>query len=125
MSVREERYYKEAKEIVKKKKDFRENARAFAIIIPILAFINIWTHHEFLWFFFPMIGWGIGLVSAYYEAYVKPEKTSWEDHEIQKEMERMRRRDRQFIGEERKRDTIDERLELRELRRDYDERDLV
>lgn len=49
----------------KQLKDFRIHKRMYMIIIPILFSINIFLVPQFLWFFFPMIGWGIGLTMHY------------------------------------------------------------
>lgn len=118
-------YYEKAKKLVKKKKDYKNSLRSFIITMPILIVINLMTSRDFLWFFFPMIGWGSGLVASYYDIYVKPEKKSWEDHEIQKEMERLRQRDRKFVERDFDKDDFDDRLDLREIRTNYDERDFV
>lgn len=117
----EEEYYRKAQKIVKAKKNFRGSAVAFAIIMPVLIFINLWTSPSYLWFLWALMGWGMGLFGAYYEAYIKPKYASQESHEVEKEMEKMRLRDRKFS----RKDDIDEHLDLRELRKDYDERDFV
>lgn len=122
----EDEYYEKAKKIVKKKKEFRQSATAYAIMMPVLIVINLWTSPGYLWFFWAMLGWGMGLIGSYYEAYIKPKKESRDSHEIQKEIERMRRRDRDVLDlEPRRRDELDDRMDLREVRKDYDERDFV
>lgn len=57
----EEQRYIRAKNKVKKMKEFYSNLMAYLIIIPFLIFINLRFSPEFQWFWFPMIGWGIGL----------------------------------------------------------------
>lgn len=118
----EEEYYKKARKIVKAKKDFRGSAIAFAIIMPIMIIINLMTSPEYLWFLWALLGWGMGLMGAYNEAYIKPKNEEQDSHEVEKEMEKLRLRDRKYT---RRTDDFDERLDLRELRRDYDERDFV
>lgn len=44
---------------------FRAHATVYAVVIPILALINILAVPEFLWFEFPMLGWGLGLFLHY------------------------------------------------------------
>ncbi len=44
---------------------FRIHRLVYLCIIPLLAIINITVVPEFLWFIFPMIGWGIGLTMHY------------------------------------------------------------
>ncbi len=55
--------YLEAKEQVKKLKEFYGNLTSYCIVIPFLAYINYitigWT---FMWFLFPLLGWGLGLL---------------------------------------------------------------
>lgn len=117
----EKEYYKKARKIVQAKKNFRTTAWTFAILMPVLIIINLWTSPEHLWFLWAMLGWGMGLIGAYYEAYIKPKHDAQDSHEVEKEMERMRLRDRKFA----QKDDFDDHLDLRELRKDYDERDFV
>ena len=121
----EEEYYKKARKIVKAKKDFRSSAIAFAVTMPILIIINLLTSPKYLWFLWAIMGWGMGLVGAYYTAYIQPKYDERESHEVEKEMEKLRLRDRKFTNRNERVDDFDERLDLRELRRDYDERDFV
>lgn len=53
--------YLRAKEMVKNQRAFYGNLTAYCIIIPALAIINFLTT-SFYWFFFPMLGWGLGLL---------------------------------------------------------------
>ena len=117
----EEEYYRKAQKIVKAKKNFRASAWAFATTMPILIVINLWTSPGYLWFLWALMGWGMGLIGGYYEAYIKPKYEREESHEVEKEMEKMRLRNRKFP----RKDDFDEHLDLRELRKNYDERDFV
>jgi hypothetical protein len=47
----------------------RVHATVYAIVIPILITLNLLVVPEFLWFFFPMTGWGIGLTMHYLFGY--------------------------------------------------------
>jgi len=58
----EEKRYANAKERVKNIKDFYGNLMAYCIVIPFLWWLNFRTT-EFLWAFFPTIGWGFGLTA--------------------------------------------------------------
>lgn len=53
--------YEEAKKQVKEIKGFYGHLLSYVIVISILAFINLYYTPEYLWFFWPMLGWGIGL----------------------------------------------------------------
>jgi hypothetical protein len=117
----EEQYYIKAKKIAKAKRDFRMMLWVFVLLTPVLIFINLFTSPEYLWFLWSILGFGIATVAMYYEAYVKPKHEERESHEVEKEMERLRLHDRKIV----KNDSLDEHLDLRELRKDYDERDFV
>ena len=119
--MRDKSYYKKAQQIVKAKKAFRINAWLFAITMPIIIAVNLMTSPEYLWFLWSLIGWGSTLGILYLVAYVFPKYETNEEAEIEIEMEKMRLRNLKTV----KNDDFDERLDLRELRKDYDERDFV
>jgi two-component system LytT family sensor kinase len=54
--------YVRAIEKVKKLKEFYQNITSYCIVIPFLVFINLYTSPQFHWFWFPMFGWGIGIL---------------------------------------------------------------
>jgi len=57
----EDMAYVRAKDKVKKIKEFYSSLISYCIVIPFLAFLNFKTS-DFLWFLFPALGWGMGLV---------------------------------------------------------------
>jgi hypothetical protein len=57
----EERYIK-AKKRVEEIKGFYGNLIAYVIVNIGLLVINLLTSPNYLWFFWPMLGWGIGVV---------------------------------------------------------------
>ncbi|WBL27106.1 2TM domain-containing protein [Zunongwangia sp. HGR-M22] len=57
----ENKDYLNAKEQVKKEKDFYGNLTSYCIIIPVLAVFNYLTT-DFFWVLFPALGWGLGLL---------------------------------------------------------------
>ena len=64
---KEDKYSKKDKYIKAKKrvdnlKGFYANIIAYCIVIPFLIFINLMTSPDHLWFWYPMIGWGIGII---------------------------------------------------------------
>ncbi|WP_343485918.1 2TM domain-containing protein [Allomuricauda sp. d1] len=61
--------YQKAKERMECIKGFYGNLLAYCIVIPVLAYINIKTGNELLWFLFPALGWGIGLLAHGMNAY--------------------------------------------------------
>ena len=56
----EETSYFRAQKRVKEIKEFYSNLLSYCIVIPFLIFINLNTS-KFQWFWFPMLGWGMGL----------------------------------------------------------------
>jgi hypothetical protein len=57
----EERYYK-AKKRVEEIKGFYGNLVAYIVVNIGLLGINLLTSPKHLWFYWPMLGWGIGVV---------------------------------------------------------------
>lgn len=58
-SLAYDRAYKRVKEI----KGFYGNLISYCLVIPFLIFINLKTVPEYHWFWWPMLGWGIGVIS--------------------------------------------------------------
>lgn len=73
--------YARAKERVEKLKGFYGNLVSYCCVIPVLIFINLKTHAEFQWFWFPMLGWGMGLTFHALETFGYGK--SWEEKKIQ------------------------------------------
>jgi hypothetical protein len=67
-----------------------------------------------LWFFFPLLPWSIGLLIHYFSVFGLPGTNiltkDWEDTEIEKEMQKLRQKMRQYSESE-----SNEKMELREL----------
>ena len=57
----EERYF-QAKKRVEEIKGFYGNLIAYIVVNIGLMVINLLTSPEYLWFFWPMLGWGIGVL---------------------------------------------------------------
>ena len=81
----------------RKREEFRDHLRAYLIVNAALMLINITiaggTHH--LWFWYPLIGWGIGLAFHASNAF-HPGQRSIERgaRRILRKRERLARRDR-------------------------------
>lgn len=56
----EERYIKAQKK-VEEIKGFYGNLASYIIVNTVLMVINLLTSPEYLWFFWPLLGWGIGV----------------------------------------------------------------
>ena len=70
-------------------KDFYGSLIAYVIIIPFLAFINFRTYSDVQWFWFPAIGWGIGLSFQAFEVFGKDKYfgRSWEEKKLKEFMQ--------------------------------------
>ena len=82
---KEEAYYK-AKKRVEEIKGFYGNILSYCIVIPFLIFINYWTSWEFQWFWFPMLGWGMGIVFHAFGVFGYGK--NWEERKIQEILEK-------------------------------------
>lgn len=56
-----ERYHKACKK-VKEIKGFYIHFICYVIIIALMVYINLKYSPEHLWFIYPLIGWGVGLI---------------------------------------------------------------
>ena len=57
----EDRYYS-AKKKVNEIRGFYGNLASYIFVNVILLVINLVTSPEYLWFFWPLLGWGIGVL---------------------------------------------------------------
>ena len=69
---------------------FRAHLMAYAIVNAGLFLINMVTTPEHLWFYWPMIGWGLGL--AAHAAAVFADGEHMRERMIEAEYEKLRRR---------------------------------
>lgn len=75
-------------EYVRELKAFYSHLITFVIVMLGLYFFNIWTSPEYLWFWWPLFGWGIGVfihgVSVFEVfSFFSPE---WEQKQIEKRL---------------------------------------
>jgi len=82
--------YVRAVERVEKLKEFYQNLASYCIVIPFLIFINLKFSSQFHWFWFPMIGWGIGLFFHFLEVnnYNIFLGKNWEERKIKELMDK-------------------------------------
>jgi hypothetical protein len=77
----------QARKHVAKLKEFYWNLASYLVVIPALIGVNLFTSPEFLWFVFPMLGWGFGLLGHASEVYGLPGLGSkWEARKMQELM---------------------------------------
>ncbi|MCG2793882.1 MAG: 2TM domain-containing protein [Weeksellaceae bacterium] len=78
--------YERAVKRVKELKGFYGNLISYCIIIPFLVIINLLTSPREIWFYWPMLGWGIGLLAHGMSVFAIGK--NWEEKEIQKILNR-------------------------------------
>ena len=83
--TQEDRYLK-AKKRVEELKGFYANLFAYCVVIPFLAFINYKTYWDFQWFWFPLAGWGLGLLIHAFSVFGYG--SSWEERKIKELMDK-------------------------------------
>lgn len=76
--------YERAVKRVKELKGFYGNLISYCIVIPFLVIINLLTSPEQLWFYWPMLGWGIGLLAHGMNVFAIGR--NWEEKKIQEIM---------------------------------------
>ena len=74
--------YQRAAKRVDELKGFYGNLISYCVIIPFLIFINLYTSPKYLWFIWPMLGWGFGLSMHALKTYGIGK--NWEEKQIQK-----------------------------------------
>ncbi|MEW5676083.1 2TM domain-containing protein [Flavobacterium enshiense] len=90
--------YETARNRVKEIKEFYSHLLAYVVVNLFLMAVNLLTSPEHLWFFWPMLGWGIGIT-------VHAMKTfnfmpflgrDWEERKLKEFMEEEERRKNQI-----------------------------
>lgn len=82
--------YEKAAKRVKELKEFYGNLTSFCLVIPFLAALNLLTAPGYLWFLWPMLGWGVGI--AFHAVNVFGIGRDWEERQIKKLMEEEKRK---------------------------------
>jgi len=80
--------YLRARKHVDDLKEFYYGIVSFFIVIPFLIYINYKTYWGFQWFWFPMIGWGIGIIINAFKVYVSDGVfgRNWEERKLKQYM---------------------------------------
>ncbi len=120
MSMKEyDPIYREAQRRVQKKAGFYKHLYSFLIFNGFFFTVALFRGRPFAPFVVTL-GWGIGLAIHYIKVFGFPGSgilsKEWEDKEVQKEMNRMAGKNRT---------EKEEQLELKELRKNYDDSELV
>ncbi|GFZ77785.1 histidine kinase [Aquaticitalea lipolytica] len=78
-------YYR-AKKHVEEIKGFYGNLISYCLVIPFLIFINYKTYWDFQWFWFPMLGWGMGIIFHGFSVFGYGK--TWEERKIKELLEK-------------------------------------
>lgn len=78
--------YERAQKRVKEIKGFYANLISYCIVIPFLILLNLLTNPKHIWFYFPMLGWGIGLAAHGMSVFAIGK--NWEDRKIKEILEK-------------------------------------
>jgi uncharacterized membrane protein len=88
--------YQRAKKQVEEIKGFYSHLLSYILVIAVLIFINLKYTPQYLWFFWPMFGWGIGLFFHAIKAfnYFPFFNRDWEQRKIKQYMEEENKRNK-------------------------------
>jgi hypothetical protein len=88
--------YIRARNHVEELKKFYGSLISYFFFIPFFIFINYWTSWDFKWFWFPIIGWGIGLIVHALKVFVNDGSfgRNWEKRKIEQFMKEEENRKR-------------------------------
>lgn len=82
--------YKRAKKRLDELKGFYGHLLSYVLVIPFLIFINYMTYWEYKWFWWPMLGWGLGLAGHALGVFGKNKifGKDWEERKIKEYMDK-------------------------------------
>lgn len=80
--------YLRARNHIEELKGFYYSLMSYCLVIPFLVFINYRTSWGFQWFWFPMFGWGIGLIIQAFRVFASNGVfgRNWEERKIEQFM---------------------------------------
>jgi hypothetical protein len=87
----EQTRYEEAKKRVEAIRGFYLHVVSYLVVNVALVIINLLTSPEYLWFIWPLIGWGVGLVIHALSVFGGFWGKSWEERKIKEIMEKDKR----------------------------------
>lgn len=125
--------YSEARKRVQKKKEFYQHLTSYLVMGVFFFVLNALTAFGHWWFYWPMLGWGIGIAFHYLDVFGLPGvgnlSDEWEEKALEEEMKRLQPAPKPEDSVEDQSDR--EELELKDLhkekekRRNWNESDLV
>ncbi len=88
--------YNKAKEIVELKISFLIHLTIYLLANSLFVIINLTTDRETLWFKWPLIGWGVGLIIHGIVVFLGPELSVLKNKMIEKEINRQKNKKYKF-----------------------------
>ena len=89
----EQTRYQEAKKQVEEIKGFYFHLVSYLLVNAVLVVVNLLTSPEYLWFIWPIMGWGVGLIIHGVSVFGGLWGKSWEERKIKEIMERENRKE--------------------------------
>ena len=62
LTEQKDKAYRRAEKRVKEIKDFYSHLFTYVLVISVLINFNLLTSPKHLWFYWPMLGWGFGII---------------------------------------------------------------
>lgn len=87
----EQARYQDAKRRVEEIKGFYLHLASYVFVNAALVIINLLTSPQYLWFIWPLIGWGVGLIVHAFTVYGGFWGKDWEERKIKEIMEKDQR----------------------------------
>jgi phage shock protein PspC (stress-responsive transcriptional regulator) len=81
--------YERAVKRVEAKLEFYRHLAIYVAVNILLIIINLLTSTETLWFIWPLLGWGIGIVVHAIQVFIIPSESSLKDRMIEREIEKL------------------------------------
>lgn len=85
----QDKAYERAKKRVKEIKGFYGNLISYCTVIPFLIFVNFYTQNHYYWFWWPLLGWGVGVASHAFQVFGIG--ISWQEKKIQEIMDKQKK----------------------------------
>ena len=86
----EDKAYERAQKRVKEIKGFYGNLISYCIVIPFLVILNLITNPKSFWFYWPMLGWGMGVAAHGMSVFTIGK--GWEEKKIREILEKENKR---------------------------------
>ncbi|MGI9551056.1 MAG: 2TM domain-containing protein [Aurantibacter sp.] len=86
--MKNQEVYENARKKVEARLRFRIHLSVYVAVMVLLFIINMFNSPEYLWFIWPLLGWGIGIFVHAMQVYVLPQNLAPTEEEIMKQVEK-------------------------------------